>query len=114
MADFQTVCKTSDLAEGVGRTVWVGEKPVAVFLVDGEYWAIDDTCPHMGASLGGGFLESGCVICPWHFWRFRVTDGAWADNPRIRIGSHAVRVVGDEVQVQLPSPSEGRSNHGGP
>ena len=50
-------------------------------------------CPHMGASLAGGFVEDGIVTCPWHYWRFRLADGAWADNPRIKIGCYPVHVV---------------------
>ena len=100
MAEFHTVGKVADLDEGAGMTVAVGTKLIAVFKVDGNYFAIDDTCPHMGASLSGGYLENGIVTCPWHAWRFRLADGAWADNPRIKIGCYAVRVEGDNVQVQ--------------
>jgi nitrite reductase (NADH) small subunit/3-phenylpropionate/trans-cinnamate dioxygenase ferredoxin subunit len=102
MAEFKTVCKVGDLEEGGSRTVAVGTKLIAVFRHQGHYFAIDDTCPHMGASLSGGYLdEKGIVTCPWHAWRFRLSDGAWADNPRIKIGCYAVRVEGDEVQVQV-------------
>jgi nitrite reductase (NADH) small subunit/3-phenylpropionate/trans-cinnamate dioxygenase ferredoxin subunit len=59
----------------------------------------------MGASLSGGYIEKGVVTCPWHGWRFRVNDGVWADNPRIKTGCYQVRVVGDDVQVQLASPT---------
>jgi nitrite reductase (NADH) small subunit/3-phenylpropionate/trans-cinnamate dioxygenase ferredoxin subunit len=55
----------------------------------------------MGASLSGGHVEDGCVTCPWHAWRFRLTDGAWADNPRIRIGSYPTRVVDGVVEVEV-------------
>ena len=102
MAEFQTVCRVDELAEGEGKTVSVGDKLIAVFRQDGRYFAIDDTCPHMGASLSGGYVENGVVTCPWHAWRFRLGDGAWADNPRIKIGCYAVRVQGDAVQVQTP------------
>jgi nitrite reductase (NADH) small subunit/3-phenylpropionate/trans-cinnamate dioxygenase ferredoxin subunit len=101
MSEFQTVCKISDVKDGEGKTVIVGNKLIALFRVDGQYHAIDDVCPHMGASLSGGYLENDIVTCPWHAWRFRVTDGTWADNPRIKIGCYPVRVVGDEVQIQL-------------
>ena len=104
MAEFRAVCKVGDLAEGEGRTVAVGNKLVAVFRDRGHFYAIDDVCPHMGASLSGGYLEQGIVTCPWHAWRFRLADGAWADNPRIKIGCYPVRVVGDEVQVQVGGP----------
>ena len=105
MSDFQTVCKMQDLKEGEGKTVVAGPKLVAVFLIDGKPCAIDDACPHMGASLAGGFVEDGVVTCPWHGWRFRATDGTWADNPRVKIPCHHVRVVGDDVQIQLAGPN---------
>jgi len=96
-----TVCQVGELAEGEGKTVIVAGKLLAVFCTQGHYYAIDDTCPHMGASLSGGYVEDGVVTCPWHAWRFRLCDGAWADNPRIKIGSYAVRIEGESVQVYL-------------
>ena len=111
MAEFQTVCRVGDVRDGEGKTVEVGGKLVAVFLEKGRYFAIDDVCPHMGASLSGGWVEDGVVTCPWHAWRFRLADGAWADYPRgkLGVGCYPVRVVGDEIQVQVggPAPAEG-------
>jgi nitrite reductase (NADH) small subunit/3-phenylpropionate/trans-cinnamate dioxygenase ferredoxin subunit len=109
MAAYRKACRVGDLAEGEGKTVAVGGKLVAVFLAGGRYLAIDDTCPHMGASLSGGCVEDGVVTCPWHAWRFRLTDGAWADNPRIKIGCYPVRVEGDEVlvAVEAEGPQQG-------
>ncbi len=112
MAEFK-VCRVGDLAEGEGKTVSAGGKLVAVFLAGGRYLAIDDTCPHMGASLSGGYVEDGVVTCPWHAWRFRLGDGAWADNPRIKIGCYPVRVEGEEVLVSVdagPPQNGGRSS----
>lgn len=107
MSEFKTVCRVGDIKDGEGKTVVVGGKLVALFHCGGAYQAIDDACPHMGASLAGGHVEGGIVTCPWHAWRFRLNDGTWADNPRIKIGSYPVRVEGDEVQVALP---EGKSS----
>jgi NAD(P)H-dependent nitrite reductase small subunit len=103
MSEFQTVCRIGELAEGEGQTVEAGGKLIAVFLHGGQFYAIDDLCPHMGASLSGGYVANGVVTCPWHAWRFRLRDGAWADAPRVKIGCYPVRVVGDEVQVQVPA-----------
>jgi nitrite reductase (NADH) small subunit/3-phenylpropionate/trans-cinnamate dioxygenase ferredoxin subunit len=58
----------------------------------------------MGASLGAGMLEEGVVTCPWHAWRFRLTDGVWCDSPRVAIDTFEVRVEGDEIQVR-PRPT---------
>lgn len=104
MAEFRTVCRVMELAEGEGKTVILGDRLVALFRCGDGFHAIDDVCPHMGASLGAGHLEDGIVTCPWHAWRFRVADGTWADNPRIKIPCYPVRVVGDEVQIQPPDP----------
>ena len=96
---WRTACRVGELAEGEGKTVTLDGKLLAVFHAEGGYHAIDDTCPHMGASLSGGYVEQGIVTCPWHAWRFRLCNGVWADNPRIKIGSYPVRIEGDAVQI---------------
>lgn len=105
MDEFVTVCRRDEIPPDGGRTVLVGDKLVALFDDRGNLCAIDDTCPHMGASLAAGHLEDGIVTCPWHAWRFRVCDGTWADNPRIKVPSYEVRVVGDDVQIKKPVAS---------
>jgi nitrite reductase (NADH) small subunit/3-phenylpropionate/trans-cinnamate dioxygenase ferredoxin subunit len=101
IVEFHPVCRVGELAEGEARMVSAADKLIAVFCYQGQYFAIDDTCPHMGDSLSRGYVENGIVTCPWHAWRFRLADGAWADNPRIKIGSYPVRVVDGEIQVQV-------------
>jgi len=105
MLDFVPVAKVGSIVEGEGESFLIGEQMVAVFLHEGEYFAINDLCPHMGASLGAGCLdEEGAVTCPWHAWRFDVRDGAWRDNPTLRTDVYDVRVEGDEIQVRLGEP----------
>ena len=103
---FETVARVGDIPAGEGRAYRANGRMVAVFHLDGEYYAINDACPHMGASLAAGWVEDSAVLCPWHAWRFCVKDGAWLDNPRskIRTDSYEVRVVGDEIQVRVPDP----------
>lgn len=102
MGTFHTVGRVGELAEGEAAPVTLAGRTIAVFHSDGGYFALDDFCPHMGAPLSGGLVEDGCVTCPWHAWRFRLADGAWADNPKLKTGSYAVRVVDGEIQVELP------------
>jgi nitrite reductase (NADH) small subunit/3-phenylpropionate/trans-cinnamate dioxygenase ferredoxin subunit len=102
MGEFTTVCRLDQIPLGEAITVEVKGKLVAIFHLESGLHAIDDVCPHMGASLSSGCVEGDIVTCPWHAWRFRITDGVWADNPRIKIGSYPVRVDGDQVQVQVP------------
>lgn len=106
MGQLITVGKVGDIPEGGSIVVPVNQKDVAVFRIKDQYYAIDDLCPHMGASLSGGYVEDGIVTCPWHYWRFRLSDGAWADNPRVKTGCYRVQVVGDEIQLEVPEKME--------
>jgi nitrite reductase (NADH) small subunit/3-phenylpropionate/trans-cinnamate dioxygenase ferredoxin subunit len=100
---FVTVARVGSIPPGQGETFTVGDRLVAVFNDGGTYRAIDDLCPHMGASLGAGPIEGGVVTCPWHAWRFRLSDGAWCDNPRLAVDTFEVRVQGNEIQVRVPN-----------
>lgn len=101
---FTPVTRVGGIPAGEGRTFEVAGRLVAVFF-DGEtYHAMDDLCPHMGASLGSGPFVDGLVTCPWHAWRFRACDGAWCDNEKLKVEVFDVRVVGDMVEVRVPPP----------
>ena len=99
---FVTVARVGEIQEGRGRAFPVGKRMVAVFLNAGEYFAIDDFCPHQGASLAEGHVDGCTVACPWHYWRFSLEDGSWLDNPKISVEKYRVRVRGQEIQVQVP------------
>ncbi|MCO6458972.1 MAG: Rieske (2Fe-2S) protein [Pirellulaceae bacterium] len=104
-SDFVTVAKVGAIAEGEGQAYVVNGRMVAVFLAQGTYYAIDDFCPHMGASLAGGTYDRGYVVCPWHAWCFSVKDGTWTDNPKVKVDCFEVRVASDEIQVRVPPRS---------
>ena len=101
-APFTPVAKVGDILPGQGQAYAVSGRMVAVFNEDGKYFAIDDFCPHMGASLAGGYLEGGEVTCPWHAWRFCIHDGKWCDNPKVKVDAFEVRVEGDQIAVCVP------------
>ena len=100
MSDFESVGTVSDFEEGVGKAVPVDGRMVAVFRKEGRWYAIDDLCPHMGASLAEGYLEDHTVSCPWHAWRFCIKDGTWEDNPRVKVDTFEVKIDGEEVLVR--------------
>ena len=57
------VGKPSDIPPGDSVVVSVGKRTIAVFHHEGGFFAIDDCCPHAGASLAGGHVEGGVVTC---------------------------------------------------
>ena len=108
MSKFQTVAKDGDIPGGEGRCFPVNGTMVGVFRDGDRYFAINDFCPHMGASLSDGHVEDGAVMCPWHAWRFRLEDGAWMDNSQSGIctATYDVRIENGDIQVCVPDAQE--------
>ena len=102
MSNWVDLCPVEEIPEGEGKSFELKGKTIGVFNSQGQIRAIDDFCPHMGAPLTGGHVEDGVVTCPWHAWRFRLEDGAWADNPKIKIGCHKTQVVDGRIQICEP------------
>ena len=106
--EWHAVARLDELpTDGGGLSVAVGRRQVAVFHVDGQLHAIDDSCPHMGGSLGLGVVLDGEVSCPWHSFHFCLRTGRNTDGLDERVRVRAVRV--DEtgrVVVGLPRAPE--------
>lgn len=105
MNDWVIVAQEGDLPEGASAVVTIHGKAIALFHIGGKYYAIDDVCPHAGASLAAGEVEDLIVTCPWHFWRFRISDGTWVNNPRIKTGCYEVRVEENQIWIKVPQSS---------
>ena len=101
MVNFVRVAATTDLEPGQGRVVVADGRQIALFNVGGAFYAIDNTCLHLGGPLGEGFLEGETVICPWHGWTYNVTTGVCPINPNISVKTYPVRVEGLEVHLGL-------------
>ena len=100
MATFVKVAEVSDLPPGTGRCVEAGGKQLALFNVDGAFYAIDNTCLHRGGPLGEGELEGPIVTCPWHGWQYDVTTGVNTMDDSQRVARYEVKVEGGAVLVE--------------
>ena len=99
---FLPAVRVSDLPEEGGKAVKLEGRVIAIFRTQGQIYAIDDRCPHAGASLAPVQLVDGTVVCPWHAWRFRLCDGAWADHPKIKVQTYPVEVRDGIVYIGVP------------
>ncbi|CAN5792230.1 non-heme iron oxygenase ferredoxin subunit [soil metagenome] len=98
--EYKTVARIGDLEPGEMMQVRIGRQRIGLYNVDGEYFATDDTCSHEEASLTEGFLFDDIVECPLHGAAFCVRTGEVEAFPAVvNIDTFAVRVVGDEIQV---------------
>ncbi|HJU08755.1 MAG TPA: non-heme iron oxygenase ferredoxin subunit [Rhodanobacteraceae bacterium] len=83
MTDWVPVCSISELLPGEFRVVWDGDTAIAVYNIEGEYYAVEDTCTHDGGELAGGELHGFEVECPRHGARFDLRDGSVAAPPAV-------------------------------
>jgi len=95
------VASTTDLEPGKCVTVTADGKNIALFNVEGSFYALDSDCPHMGGPLGMGFLDGDTVMCPLHGWMFSVKTGESPTMPGLRTGCYDCEVDGEDVFVHL-------------
>jgi NAD(P)H-dependent nitrite reductase small subunit len=96
---FVTVARVGEIAPGSAKAVVIGGREIALFNVDGTFYALDNTCPHQGGPLAEGWIEGIHVTCPWHAWTFKLTDGRMTLGEYASVDVFDVRVEGDRVMV---------------
>ncbi len=76
---------------------------VALFHVNGRYHAINDSCPHQGASLAGGKIDGSSIQCPAHGLRFNLDTGCMLQSPEVRLVVYPIHIEQGKVFVCLPA-----------
>jgi nitrite reductase/ring-hydroxylating ferredoxin subunit len=85
-----------------GKLVEVSGQKIAMCILGGTYYAIENGCPHRGGPLAEGMVAGDEVICPWHGSRFNIKTGVVLTPPAPRgVKSFPVRVAGNDVEVEI-------------
>jgi len=101
MAEWREVIDQNKLADGDHVVVEIDGTEIAVFKIDGEFYAIEDVCTHDGAEIASGRLEGDEIICPRHGARFCVKTGAVKSPPAYEdVACFPVRIENGKVQVK--------------
>jgi 3-phenylpropionate/trans-cinnamate dioxygenase ferredoxin subunit len=107
------VGRPEDVPLGEAVRIEAGDEsgvPIAVFNVDGEFLAIDDTCTHQDASLADGWVEGCTVECPLHAACFDLRTGMPSGPPaKMPVRTHEVVVADGLVYVRVPESVEAAS-----
>ncbi len=117
------VAPVEEIPPGGRKLVTVNGRAVVIFNLGGEFFALNNRCPHRGGSLAQGKLtglvqssEPGeykysrrgeIIRCPWHSWEFDIRTGqSWCDPKRLRVRNYAVSVEPGAAVVQGPYVAE--------
>ena len=96
-----TVCRVDELPSGSCRTVDLSDnRELALYNVNGEFYATDNFCPHKGAPLAAGRLCDHVIECDWHGWEFDVRTGECLTVPE-RLETYTVVVENGVIKVCL-------------
>tara|TARA_R110002050_G_scaffold300621_1_gene470991 strand:+ start:13288 stop:15234 length:1947 start_codon:yes stop_codon:yes gene_type:complete len=90
----------NELPNGRVMTVTAGHKGVCLTHFEGNYYALENKCPHQGGPLGEGSIENGMLRCPWHGWDFHPCGGS-AEGFDDGLPSYELKVDGDAIFVGI-------------
>lgn len=101
MTEWIKVAERPEIQPGKSKAVSLFGESIAIFNVDGQFYATDNVCPHQGGPLGEGKLEQDVITCPWHAWRYNVRTGCPVLTPNVR--TFELRTDGNKVEIAVSS-----------
>jgi len=102
MAEFVKVASMNEIAPGQARLVNIKGKEIALFNIEGTFFALENACTHEEGPLAEGEIEGHEVTCPWHGARFDVRTGQVLCAPAYEDAArHNVRVTGTDIEVEI-------------
>jgi nitrite reductase/ring-hydroxylating ferredoxin subunit len=120
MSAEYVVARVEDLPEGTHKVVEAGGREIGIFNVRSHYYALPSNCLHQNGPLcrgtASGTVEANAetgwkpewvrdgeiIVCPWHTAEFDIITGQCLADPRRRLTTYEVTVVGSEIKVRMP------------
>jgi 3-phenylpropionate/trans-cinnamate dioxygenase ferredoxin subunit len=101
--EYVEIAPASELPNGERLFVDISDRPIVVFNIAGQFFAIGDVCTHDDGPLGDGDLEGNHVVCPRHGGEFDVRTGQAKQMPAVvDIPAYPVRVIDGKIQIGIP------------
>ena len=101
MSKWVRIAGVDDCPRGTGIECLAAGRIVALFNLDGNYFAIDGVCAHQGGPLARGLVAGTIVACPWHGWQYDVTTGQHKTNRTISQATFPVLVEGNDILIDM-------------
>ena len=96
------VGRTTDIISGQMKKISIDENEIVIININGDYFAIDDTCTHAGGSISEGKLDDSTIICDWHGAQFDCKNGKLLKFPaKINdLKSYKIVIESDKIFVE--------------
>ena len=102
--EYHAVAKTDDLGEEEVMAVFVGKEEIALYNIEGEYFATHGVCTHENVGLADGFIEGDRIECPLHSACFEIKTGKAVNPPaEVDLKTYPVKIEGDTIYVRVES-----------
>lgn len=96
------IATVKDIKDGGAKVISVSGKTLALFNINGEFFAVDNACLHKGGPLGEGAVEGSVVTCPLHGWKYDVTSGQCVfPAAHLKLNSYKVRIKGEDIFIEI-------------
>ncbi|PPD57626.1 Rieske (2Fe-2S) protein [Dehalogenimonas etheniformans] len=112
MEKYIDVAKTGDILDGQMKSFLVCDKKLLVINSSGNFYAINETCSHLGGELASGKLEGKVISCPIHGAKFYISSGKCLSG--FKFGPFKLRtkdacifpvvVEGEAIKVRMEIP----------
>src|SRR3954453_6904490 len=111
-AQWQRAARLADLDPTGHKTIHVGGHTLVLWRQDGQVYALDNRCPHMGFPLDRGTCRDGILTCHWHAARFDLKTGGTFDQFADDAQVYPVELRGDEIWVDTAPRRDARAYYG--
>ena len=101
MLGWTDIADADELPVGGRLCTAIAGKAIVVLNVDGQPYAIANTCPHAGRPLENGEVRGLTITCPYHGYAYNLRNGRNLDYPDVEppVKTFAARIVGGKIQV---------------
>lgn len=100
-AGWVFVCNLNTIPESQIKVVTVGDNEVLLSRFSNKVTCYENSCAHMGMPLDMGEVNQGVLVCPHHGFEYSLQTGECLTAPEVQLHTHAVRIIGDKVEVKL-------------
>jgi nitrite reductase (NADH) small subunit/3-phenylpropionate/trans-cinnamate dioxygenase ferredoxin subunit len=101
LSELVRAATVDQIPEDEGFVVEIKGREIAIFCCSGQYYAVENSCPHRGGPVAEGELENETITCPWHAWPFDLRTGECTINSAAKLQTFQVQLQDGQVFIAL-------------